>query len=509
MKMTRGYSVAWVALLTLIVGLDNAHAAQLFGRCDAITENSNELIQCDVRADEPKIFVPASIITKVGDTAIKSDFEAFIGQKKTVAYLFLFQRTSHPRDAAREMQKLLARQSSQRSIGIYSFSDRLEEQVRLGANNDGEIKKSLERVNRKDPDKDAGLASGVQTALYLSLKDAVLRLATYSADRKALVLFADGTNTSSGNEQDVIALAQQYRIPIIGIGMAGEKDARSLTAIKELAEKSSGIYVDAGKSNDLSSATSRKGFVGEFFDYVENGGTLKMAGSAVPKGANLSVSASFSDGTNLKIDKIDARSEAAPSPSIWLTIVNWVTDNRLKAGAVGLASLGLLLLLGALTRRNRSGRSLGEGHRSSPDHGGFSAIPTERPGTAAWQPSHSGAAATTAYAPVMDTVLVGNAPAPSRIYAWLQMLDASSTRIPIGATSVRIGRHKDNDICLSNNTVHRQHAIITMSQDKKFVIRDLGGRNGVKINDQACNQKDLSDGDMIELGEVRMRFATN
>ena len=49
-----------------------------------------------------------------------------------------------------------------------------------------------------------------------------------------------------------------------------------------------------------------------------------------------------------------------------------------------------------------------------------------------------------------------------------------------------------------------------MSGDRKFLIRDLGTKNGVVVNGQRVQQqKDLSDNDLIELGEVRLRFAAN
>ena len=197
----------------------------------------------------------------------------------------------------------------------------------------------------------------------------------------------------------------------------------------------------------------------------------------------------------------------------WPRISTWATENKFQSIAIAVVGLGLLLVLGALaTRRRRAGGSeygADHGYGGMAEHDGPH---SERPGfdghaTGGWQPGSNGVATAASPAAALDTVLVGGHQAPSRTYAWLQMLDASSTRIPVGATSVRIGRHKDNDICLSNNTVHRQHAILHMAHDKRFVIRDLGGKNGIKVNDQACNQKELSDGDMIELGEVRMRFA--
>ena len=37
------------------------------------------------------------------------------------------------------------------------------------------------------------------------------------------------------------------------------------------------------------------------------------------------------------------------------------------------------------------------------------------------------------------------------VYGWLDMLDGNASRYPLQTTNVRIGRHRDNDICLMND----------------------------------------------------------
>lgn len=96
-----------------------------------------------------------------------------------------------------------------------------------------------------------------------------------------------------------------------------------------------------------------------------------------------------------------------------------------------------------------------------------------------------------------------------KVYAHLEFLDSDSTRAPITATNVRIGRHRDNDICIANHSVHRQHAVIFRDSNGAFVIRDLGTKNGVVVNNVRCSQTVLNDGDVIELGEVRLRYSVD
>jgi pSer/pThr/pTyr-binding forkhead associated (FHA) protein len=44
------------------------------------------------------------------------------------------------------------------------------------------------------------------------------------------------------------------------------------------------------------------------------------------------------------------------------------------------------------------------------------------------------------------------------------------------------------------------------AETRRFVITDLGGGNGVVVNQTKYKSRELSDGDTVELGEVRLRF---
>jgi hypothetical protein len=100
-------------------------------------------------------------------------------------------------------------------------------------------------------------------------------------------------------------------------------------------------------------------------------------------------------------------------------------------------------------------------------------------------------------------------PATSRVrHAVLELLDDTATRMPIDGSMIRIGRHEENDIRLANKTVHRYHAVVHVTADQRFVITDLSGKdgNGVLLNSERVEQAPLAAGDIIELGDVKMRF---
>ena len=94
------------------------------------------------------------------------------------------------------------------------------------------------------------------------------------------------------------------------------------------------------------------------------------------------------------------------------------------------------------------------------------------------------------------------------VLAWLVSLDADSTRHPITKTAVRIGRKQDNDLVMKNDSVSSHHAEILKRGDK-FIIADLGASNGVFVSGKRVEKIALENGDIIELGEVRLRFMLN
>ena len=97
---------------------------------------------------------------------------------------------------------------------------------------------------------------------------------------------------------------------------------------------------------------------------------------------------------------------------------------------------------------------------------------------------------------------------PSEAWIVVDGEGADGVRHGIGRAMVRIGRESDNDIHLTDKTVHRYHAAIHRTEDAEFVITDLSsaGGNGVTVNGRAVGEARLSDGDSIELGHAKLKF---
>ncbi len=78
--------------------------------------------------------------------------------------------------------------------------------------------------------------------------------------------------------------------------------------------------------------------------------------------------------------------------------------------------------------------------------------------------------------------------------------------LPEGATA-GIGRLETNEICIKEQHVSRQHAVINY-RDGMFLITDLGSANGVYVNDQRLTEPfPLTSGDVIRLYVPILNFS--
>jgi hypothetical protein len=115
-----------------------------------------------------------------------------------------------------------------------------------------------------------------------------------------------------------------------------------------------------------------------------------------------------------------------------------------------------------------------------------------------------------------DGVRTGHIPLRP-LEAWVEVVNMSEVgpasadqRYSLARTLLRIGRETDNDICLQDITVHRYHAAIHRTEDAEFVITDLSSAdgNGVVVNGRSVAEARLASGDVIELGNARLKFSS-
>jgi hypothetical protein len=314
------------------------------------------------------------------------------------------------------------------------------------------------------------------TQLYKGALEAIAKLAKEKAERKALVILGDGNSDDQSYEHEqVVKAAKEAGVIIHALGFATEAaEQPKFQNIRRLADDTGGFRREVRVG-----ATHRYTIGGQFVaEALENGGTATISLREPPGPTTVIMTADFGGGrsesaqyamtvpatpTALEPASPVLLEPGAPPASWYEKLFAWARENKtvalISGIALGLGSVGLALF-------------------------GFSS-----------------------YAARKDRL---EAVAEQPVYGWLDMLDGNASRYPLQTTNVRIGRHRDNDICLLNDSISRRHAVLHFDAEKRtFVITDLGGGNGVVVNKVKQQSHDLNDGDLVELGEVRLRFRTN
>jgi len=76
---------------------------------------------------------------------------------------------------------------------------------------------------------------------------------------------------------------------------------------------------------------------------------------------------------------------------------------------------------------------------------------------------------------------------------------------PLKQDVVRMGRSSECELVLQDFGISRFHAKI-VREDDEYKVVDLMSRNGTKVNDILVSEKELVDGDVIQLGRFPIKF---
>jgi len=88
------------------------------------------------------------------------------------------------------------------------------------------------------------------------------------------------------------------------------------------------------------------------------------------------------------------------------------------------------------------------------------------------------------------------------------------TVYPLNLSQLGIGRAADNEIVIIDDAVSSYHALITVREspsDAKvmdYILEDLDSTNSTYVNSKAIKQHKLKNGDIVRVGETRLKFLT-
>src|SRR4051812_27850690 len=73
--------------------------------------------------------------------------------------------------------------------------------------------------------------------------------------------------------------------------------------------------------------------------------------------------------------------------------------------------------------------------------------------------------------------------------------------VPLSGKRLVVGRAEDVDVPLDSGRVSRQHAELVKDPFERWWVRDLGSRNGTRVNGVKVSESILQPGDVLEIGE--------
>lgn len=309
-------------------------------------------------------------------------------------------------------------------------------------------------------------AHGKTTELYRSVVDAIDFINEQPFTRKSIFVFSDGQAEDSAYRiEDVIDSARKSGIVINSLGYPAEGvRATALQSMRRMAEETGGQFITISPPDYVLPAA----FLASPYHLLETGGRVSIKIDdpyALPLDppAELIITLHYgSDSLSLK-SHLNLRN---PTSQELIDLAFSPEYHKFTVGSLAIGGVIALLIIFAFLRplvrlliaiANKLKRK-------------------EKP-----------------------------APAPSPI-AFLSALDSSEQQYPITQHSSRMGRNQDNEIILSNTSVSGNHACITLRRDGTFNISDLKSANGIRVNDEPVDEAILKEGDVIELGEVRLRF---
>lgn len=90
----------------------------------------------------------------------------------------------------------------------------------------------------------------------------------------------------------------------------------------------------------------------------------------------------------------------------------------------------------------------------------------------------------------------------------IRLADGRGKPIKLGEEPITIGRHPDNRLRIKDDMASRHHCVIEPANDIApglFRLRDLGSRNGTKLNDMKVTESVLAPDDVITIGKLSFK----
>lgn len=81
----------------------------------------------------------------------------------------------------------------------------------------------------------------------------------------------------------------------------------------------------------------------------------------------------------------------------------------------------------------------------------------------------------------------------------------AGARYALDSDTVTVGRHPESDIFIDDITVSRRHAEVRRD-GARYWVRDVGSLNGTYVNRERADDRELTDGDEVQVGKFKLVF---
>ncbi len=516
---------AWLVALAWIVGIFSAAAQEKTALHELkILENVEaKRVELRLRLSEPVTIT--QVEAKAGGQALPVKYEPFgtEGHADTCALLFLIDISDPKRTKAIEAAKALTMQLIERSAShtdsaVYAFDANLELVADFGTPW-GEVAARVKPVK----------ASGMATELYRNAIEAIAILERRTVERRTLVLLSDGrAEDTTYTLEKVVEAAKKASVVITTVGYAETpQSAIYLQSLRRLAAESGGRFGEADPRTRLAPAE----FVNAVHPLLRSGGfaTVDVAENKTAKEVQLTVLFEGHAPAQLpfalvKLAPPPPPPEPMPVPPPDPKVAEVAAKMAEMAKKVETVAQQVAAVPGKIeetakkaeetakqAEEARKAEAVAHAAEAERKEQELADRMTREDAQKKFRLMIAAGVVLALLSGVAAFVLGQRrkaqlAAASAPVFARLQVLDGDGTEHRMQTTALRIGRGKDNDLTLGNDSVSRHHAEISRTRDGIFTITELNAGNGVLVNGKQVEKAELKDADVIELGEVRLRF---
>lgn len=343
--------------------------------------------------------------------------------------------------------------------------------------------------------RDAALAAikadgeaSLTTLIYQNVKHGLAdHLARRSETRKCVVLLTDGKDETPGGpvavkarRDELITEATKLGIPVHTFGFAEKAtEANYFADLKESSLQTGGMHVPAVVATRELGAETWPTLIA----VMHGGGTATLDLSALKKAAPVHLEVLTASGKNASVvvsqDKVAAALPSQPAPKAELVTPQPQVSESTPPGWIWWAAGAAVLVLGVFVIAN-SGRG------TSKKQIIVETPPKMVPPT---RPEPPPAASVSSSTPL----------------AYLERCDDKQKRHPITAKGVVIGLGKHNDLKFGHENGPDSQCVLSLINNE-WVVAEAGSGNAAVVNGKYYYQTTLSPNDVIEVGDIKLRF---